>query len=1130
MSALSAGQEDVRRLCEAGRYLQAYEAAGPCGPLATWSGTPARLLAARLAAELGGHRLGSALLLRAVRADPASLEARCAAAGALLGRRNPALAWARMREWGEPGEGAPARARAEWLVLQARIAGLFRDFETSGEALRRAERLAPALPSTAITRAWLLEEQDCCVEALEVAQESRRAHPSWAPSVLAVARLLLVLGRGDEARLTLSDAAAETESGTVVGTLAATLAGQRLFAESLGCLDRFEALSPLLDRDGRRWLAARRSDALYELGDVEGARQQARLAKHPFHAAIAERLARPLGDARRVLLDVPFVRQHHKTCTPASLASVASYWSRPVDHLSLAATICYDGTPRHSAREWAEANGWLVREFRLTWASGCALLDRGVPFVLAIAGPLSGHDQAVVGYDARRGSFSVREPSQPFLQEVLAGPMLDSQRWSGPRAFVLLPQAEHERLAGLDLPDARPYDCLHRIQISLEAHRPDPARQVEQEMEASLPDHALTLWAAALVAGYASDEATQAQCLEGLLQRFPESPELLFRKISFLHGIAPAAEGDRLLTEALERHPRDLPLLSLRAHALSLDRQRHPSALRVLRSIFRAGVSPSTGNDLWGLARTHEAAGRPEAALELLRFAACLQDMNEAFAATYFGAARAREKTAEALALLRRRDERLAPRSGHPAATLSWALERCGYEGPAREAMRRAVALHPADGGLALLAADFDARHGRLEAADSLLRAAHGRVRLEAWLQAAARVLFARVRKAREAHSPPPPEQRAPPGPGFWRLQPWIPLLLVQLFAARTCAREDLDPASSRLVFTMVLLVALVAGSLAVYLASRKRRASPPALDLERERPREGGGQPAASGPSRIGRYVIGGQLGGGVGVVVYRARDERWGHDVAVKVLLDRAGASDLRARFLRGAETASRLRHPNIEAVYDLGSIEGRPYVAAEFLGQGMTLAQAGGVPVDLHCAVAIALQVLAALGHAHERGVVHLGVNPTGLFLEVHGAVKVLGFFGVGLGGPVVRGSSATAYLSPEQHQGREADARSDLFAVGVILQELVTGTRALPAGDPTTPGKDVAAGDAWSRLPQGPRWIKLRTVVGRALQREPADRYPDARSLSEALLEVLETPEPSEHVVPRTRQSFSSIRRM
>ena len=136
---------------------------------------------------------------------------------------------------------------------------------------------------------------------------------------------------------------------------------------------------------------------------------------------------------------VPFVRQHHLTCSPASFASLTEFWGRPVDHLALARAITYDGTPGFKERKWAEENGWATREFRVTWDAGVGLLDSGLPFTLVTVGAESAHEQVVTGYDARRGVFLIRDPGGPLPSEFLAGPLLEDQEVVGPRGLLAVP-------------------------------------------------------------------------------------------------------------------------------------------------------------------------------------------------------------------------------------------------------------------------------------------------------------------------------------------------------------------------------------------------------------------------------------------------------------------------------------------------------------------------------------------------------------------------------------------------------------------------------------------------------------------------------------------------------------------
>jgi tetratricopeptide (TPR) repeat protein len=742
LSPTNTGQERIVELLEAGLALRAYRLAEDSHSLHTRNGASSMVLAGRMAMNLGGTRRGYALFLRASRADPQSPEARYYAASAVLDRQGAAVAWTRMKAWGEIGENAPVAIRADWLALKAVAASRFRAFGTAEMLLQRAERLDLGRPGTWVARAAVLAEQDRYGEALGAAREALRLRPWYPAAVRAGAHLLLVLGRGDEACDSLSKASAVVEDSRIVGQLAAVLAELRRFAECLDCLDRFEAVSPLIDGEGRRWLAAMRSDALYELGDLDGTRRQATLAGNrrqaTFHGALAERLARCEHKTGRVLLRVPFVQQGQKTCTPATLAELAAFWGQPLDQSAVAEAICYDGTLRHRARSWAEENGWAVREFRVTWASARALLDRGIPFALATAGTMGGHHQAVVGYDTLRGSLFVRCPSQPFLKEVLAEPFLEAQRWSGPCGGVFLPQEKVHRLAGLDLPDAEAYDDLYAVDVALFEHRRYDAGVAQRRMAKTAPAHPLTLWAALRLAMYDSDQAAALKCIRALLRAFPGAAALEFWKLQNIRTLAPPRDYARALAQTCERHPRDVPLQSQLAYELSVNQRDHERARRVLGPVLRSGSGPAEAMNLVSLANTLRAEGRVDDALELTSLAAHLEDRHEGWALTYYVAVRDRGSTDEALAFLRRRFETHGRSSSDPAQTLFTALREASQTSEAFEVLGQALSLRPSDGSLALFAAEAHAARGESDRANELLSAARGRTHRASWLRTAA--------------------------------------------------------------------------------------------------------------------------------------------------------------------------------------------------------------------------------------------------------------------------------------------------------------------------------------------------------------------------------------------------------
>jgi serine/threonine protein kinase/Tfp pilus assembly protein PilF len=264
-----------------------------------------------------------------------------------------------------------------------------------------------------------------------------------------------------------------------------------------------------------------------------------------------------------------------------------------------------------------------------------------------------------------------------------------------------------------------------------------------------------------------------------------------------------------------------------------------------------------------------------------------------------------------------------------------------------------------------------------------------------------------------------------------------------------------------------------------------------------------------------LGHYRIVEKIGeGGMGVV-YRAHDERLDRDVAVKVLPeDVAQSADRSSRFEREAKAVAKLDHPNILAIHDYGTQDGVTYAAMELLeGQSLReLISGGGITTGM--AVGYAQTIADGLAAAHDKGIVHRDLKPENVFLTRDGRIKILDFGLAKLTGPEVALTTETptetldtkpgglmgtvAYMAPEQLQGKRADHRSDIFALGVLLYEMLTGQRPFPGG--TT--AEVAAGILEKDPEQIPDSVPatLATVVSKCLAKRSEDRFSSAHDLS------------------------------
>ena len=246
---------------------------------------------------------------------------------------------------------------------------------------------------------------------------------------------------------------------------------------------------------------------------------------------------------------------------------------------------------------------------------------------------------------------------------------------------------------------------------------------------------------------------------------------------------------------------------------------------------------------------------------------------------------------------------------------------------------------------------------------------------------------------------------------------------------------------------------------------------------------------------------------------IVYRGRDESLDRDVAIKVLAGSDADGDIRARFESEAKAVARLQHPNIVTIYELGEHEGSPFMAMELLdGQDLQQALQAGFRPEPKAAVPIVLQLLAGLAHAHEQGIVHRDMKPSNVFLPRRRPTKIMDFgvarLGAGMKTRTGMVVGTPSYMSPEQASARPVDERSDLFSVGLILYELLTGERLFQGDSMINVVYRIAHEDVdLSALAPDAGRVRLEPILTRALARDRDARYPDAQSMAADLQQAL-----------------------
>jgi hypothetical protein len=294
---------------------------------------------------------------------------------------------------------------------------------------------------------------------------------------------------------------------------------------------------------------------------------------------------------------------------------------------------------------------------------------------------------------------------------------------------------------------------------------------------------------------------------------------------------------------------------------------------------------------------------------------------------------------------------------------------------------------------------------------------------------------------------------------------------------------------------------------------------------------------------SRFSTYHIVSLLGAGGMGEVYLARDSRLGREVAIKVLPEAMAADrDSRARFAREAHLLASLNHPNVAAVYGYEEVDGRCAIVLELV-DGVTLSdrlQKGALPIGE--AVSIAMQLTRALEAAHDKGIVHRDLKPANIRIRPDGTVKVLDF---GIAKMLARsddhaaGAAATitadgtmagmvigtaAYMSPEQARGAAVDARTDIWAFGCVLYEMLTGRSTFGGSTMSDTIAAVLKGDPdWTALPPLTP-PSVHRVLRRALKKDPRER---THHIVDARIELEDAEAPGSEAAPVQRRGWMPV---
>ncbi|MGL4422939.1 MAG: hypothetical protein ACRCZF_19885, partial [Gemmataceae bacterium] len=618
----------LRELYVQGAYVQALREAEPLGPLRTWAGVPARLLAGRLALQTGAPKLGRALHAAAFRQGAAYPEAIYYHARYRSEKFGPLACWRFMRRHADWSEAAPDQ-RADWLALAGFIAGRFKDFDRADRYLNQAEATAPNRPWIAVERAAVFEAAGKLEDALQSARRALELQPWFRPGVQAQAHLLHKMGQTAAAIELLQEARTHLQSGVIVAQLAAFLADQQDYAGADRALDEYPALMPLLEPQLAEWLAARRAEFAYRQGRFAEAVPFARAANDDFHKQFAENLAAAVPQPGPCVLKFTRV-----DATPqAAPRSIAEVWGelcgQTIPEVPETLAPLADGLPDGYQAHAAIAAGWQAHEFTLDAGIAHQLVEAGHPFLLTVVDLGVRQTRLVVGTDRTRNTISLWDGAERRAVEAPLAAVLERYAAHGPQGLVLIAPGSVAAFDGESLPDAPAYAAFraavqqfHKGRLAealalLQPFRADRSTlpgQLAQHLAARFTAHPVQLQAAIVArsTAFPTDASLQLQRAT-VLRELGQQPE----RRAFLEQVGLSRTADPILMQSLAQ-----------VWLMTVPTQRDAERL-LLRSVrFRPNAAAGyflLGAHWWEQQRFQEAH-------ELYRLATNLDDRESTFA------------------------------------------------------------------------------------------------------------------------------------------------------------------------------------------------------------------------------------------------------------------------------------------------------------------------------------------------------------------------------------------------------------------------------------------------------------------------------------------------------------------
>ncbi|WOO42050.1 tetratricopeptide repeat protein [Rubellicoccus peritrichatus] len=724
---------NLRFLNQSSRYLDAYDLIQAEKPVQQWEDGPLKIEAAETLRQIGSPRLADSIVLRAYRNSTDNLTFRIAAVSPVARHRGLWGAWQLIRSVPEGTVDSDSLARLH--QKRAQILTSLRDFELTEIAITSAHAAGISKEKELLLKADLLKGQDRADEAHELLVEAAKLVPN---SAIAGVRLAESYYERREIERTLKlydELNQNTQARYITYRYIRILIEQEEYVKAAGQLDALKALGPLSENRVIENTAEIEAEIHFHQGRRNEAVEAARKSSRLFFKIWSENVAKSDDDSPRKVLDVPFIKQDHLTCVPASISALSIFFDHPIDQKTITDALTYDGTPDSTERKWLEDHGWRVREFAVTWEITRTLIDNNLPFALTTRDLYSSHMQAVIGYDAAQGIYYIREPGSPLKFEWLARESEERYKTNGLRGILILPPGMEDPVRDVSLPEEGSYDLLFQFHQALLKHDVNQAVELADALKTLNESPRLCCLARIRLAQYNEDLVAQIEAIDDLLAIAPNDPYYIHQKAWCLRSLGRQEESHGLLRSILQDDDEvnSLPfhLRLMLAESIASDHRYRGETWRLLRRIQT--MSSYNSQAYWILGNLLTDMEDFNGAEEATRFASTISYYDEYYAEAYFNKSRRNGNHTHCLEYLVKRVDKLGDKSGKPWVTLADAYACLNKHETMLETIRKGMELNPNDENLLTYSIRALYNNGEMESAFSLLKTSRDVLKSKIW-------------------------------------------------------------------------------------------------------------------------------------------------------------------------------------------------------------------------------------------------------------------------------------------------------------------------------------------------------------------------------------------------------------